>query len=472
MKHFVLACLVIVICRLLASYVFCTFDDAYISFRYAQNLVAGNGFVYNLQEKVLGTTAPLFALVGTIPLLLGLSVPKFFVVFNILCDLGAFYLVYRFFYNRNQALLVVFAFLFALDPAANRIAVGGMEANLFLCLSLLGITLYFNRKKLWAFLLLAVIYFLRPEAILLFSILLLYEGVTTGKLPWKYLACCLLIMALPLWGIYRFYGHVLPQSLITKSGWPPRPFSDLVSKIFFPHAFNYMLFPLAVTGIVKKLRANGYFLVAGLWVMAYAAAYCLRGPWILNWYIYIIEVIQLLFASLAVVEIGDRLRLSLNKFRLFLFIPLLAIPAWLFAFYYLGRSGVEQHVYAELKKDFIPEQMRGKVFFADDIGALGFYTGGYIFDGLALVTPRALHFRSMQEQIVHADPDYLFLYAAPGYVDLIDKDPALSGKYVFVKRYSPDGETGLPVREPGKTYDYRQDYILMKKREQPEGLYR
>jgi hypothetical protein len=35
-----------------------TVDDAFITFRYAENLAAGNGFVYNLGEKVLGTTTP------------------------------------------------------------------------------------------------------------------------------------------------------------------------------------------------------------------------------------------------------------------------------------------------------------------------------------------------------------------------------------------------------------------------------
>ena len=38
-------------------------DDAFISFRYAINLGAGRGFVYNINEWVLGTTTPLWTLV-------------------------------------------------------------------------------------------------------------------------------------------------------------------------------------------------------------------------------------------------------------------------------------------------------------------------------------------------------------------------------------------------------------------------
>src|SRR5262249_10752316 len=39
-----------------------TADDALITFRYARNLIAGNGFIYNAGERVLGTTTPLFTL--------------------------------------------------------------------------------------------------------------------------------------------------------------------------------------------------------------------------------------------------------------------------------------------------------------------------------------------------------------------------------------------------------------------------
>jgi arabinofuranosyltransferase len=38
-----------------------TIDDAFITFRYARNLLEGYGLVYNPGEQVLGTTTPLYA---------------------------------------------------------------------------------------------------------------------------------------------------------------------------------------------------------------------------------------------------------------------------------------------------------------------------------------------------------------------------------------------------------------------------
>ena len=37
-------------------------DDVYITYRYSRNIALGNGFVFNLCERVQGTTTPLFAL--------------------------------------------------------------------------------------------------------------------------------------------------------------------------------------------------------------------------------------------------------------------------------------------------------------------------------------------------------------------------------------------------------------------------
>ena len=50
-------------------------DDAYISFRYAQNLVAGHGLVFNPGELVEGYTNFLWVLISAVPLLLGASDP-------------------------------------------------------------------------------------------------------------------------------------------------------------------------------------------------------------------------------------------------------------------------------------------------------------------------------------------------------------------------------------------------------------
>ena len=51
------------------------FEDAYITFRYADNIAAGHGFVFQPGERVLGTSTPFFALLLAGVGLLGLDIP-------------------------------------------------------------------------------------------------------------------------------------------------------------------------------------------------------------------------------------------------------------------------------------------------------------------------------------------------------------------------------------------------------------
>ena len=41
-------------------------DDQFILYRYVDNIVSGNGFVFNVGEKVLGSTTPLFTIVSSL----------------------------------------------------------------------------------------------------------------------------------------------------------------------------------------------------------------------------------------------------------------------------------------------------------------------------------------------------------------------------------------------------------------------
>jgi hypothetical protein len=78
-----------------------------------------------------------------------------------------------------------------------------------------------------------------------------------------------------------------------------------------------------------------------------------------------------------------------GKYQILL--PLVALPLWIGLLAYKGRSGVEANVYQQLDKDFTSDtNIRKRIIFADDIGAIGHFTKAYMYDDLALITPRAL----------------------------------------------------------------------------------
>jgi hypothetical protein len=98
-------------------------DDAFITYRYAQNLAAGNGFAYNVGRPILSTTAPLYALLLSIAAWLGIEPPAF------ANGLSA------------VALCVAAVILFALGTRERNPWVGALAALLFVTYPLLWLSL-------------------------------------------------------------------------------------------------------------------------------------------------------------------------------------------------------------------------------------------------------------------------------------------------------------------------------------------
>jgi len=465
MRNFWIACIVVVICRMLAAYTLPTFDDAFITYRYGSNLASGQGLVYNRGEKVMGTTAPLFAIIASLPVLLSVPIQNFFLFFNLLCDLATLYLVYKYFFKHGSSLFFfLFVLLYALDPMVNRISVGGMEADLFLLVSLSGLILYLHGKKMLAAVLLAAVYFLRPEAVILLFVVFCYECYSTRKFPVRQAMIGLLVLSVPLLCIYLYYGQILPQSIIAKSTFTRAPIIYLIKSIFFPDPVFYLIFPLAAYGFTRYFRKDPLFRLTGTWILLFGLAYIIKAPHAWSWYFYSIDVMQLLFACFGVKALLDPYR---NNRRLnpvfkcsFLFLPVLF---WIIVLIVKGRSGVEKNIYAELNRDFKDSsQLSGKLIFADDIGALGYFTNAIIYDNQKLVTPRASLYDNTYDRIINILPDYLYLYCDPTYLGMMQDNKLLSEKYRFVKRYAFGGEQGYPDKNR-LSNDFKQDYMLFKR---------
>lgn len=465
MKKLFLLCIPIIICRLLAAYVLPTFDDAFITYRYSSNLVSGNGFVYNINEKVMGTTAPLFALLACIPIALSIPVAKFFVVFNLLCDLGSFYLIYKYFFKKELLPSILLVFFFAAEPHINRISIGGMEADLFCLASISGIVLYLNNKRNYAVIIITLAYFLRPEAIILMGLIFIYEIYTTKKIPVKYALISLAVLLIPLLVIYLYYGQVLPQSVVAKGDRGRARIDQLLKNILFPNPLYFGFLLLAIISFIN-FRKNKYFLLTGAWTFLFITAYFVSGAKVWTWYVFSIEVVLLALSAALLPSILQRFQFTKNiKPNAYYVLPVIAILAWTGLFAYKGRSHVERYVYSALNKDFDTLSNHKLVFLADDIGALGYFTHAYIYDNLSLVTPEAANYKTTYERVINVKPDYLFLYTVPKYTNMIKNDSVLSADYYFLKRYSVKGDTALPTAyKRSDTIGYRQDYILYKRK--------
>ena len=113
-----------------------SFDDAFITYRYARNLAQGEGFVYNPGEHVLGTTTPLYTLVLAGLSLAGADIPAASVVVGGLGWAGIVLLVYAIGAAAGEPMAGLAAALWvAFDSLTG--ATLGMETTLYVALCLL-----------------------------------------------------------------------------------------------------------------------------------------------------------------------------------------------------------------------------------------------------------------------------------------------------------------------------------------------
>lgn len=253
--------------RLLGTWVM---DDAYISFRYAQNLVQGHGLVYDPGEVVEGYTNFLWTMLAALALALGGHLPALSGLVNTLLGLGTLVLVFhigRWAVGRSSAWPLVPVLVLALNGgfAAYTVTNSGMETALFTFLVTLAIWLYARagprgRGLLLAGPVLALATLTRPEGLLVVGVTFLHAAVLAWRerRPWHTLlgpALLFLSIFLPYFAWrFSYYGYLLPNTFYAKTGGGiHQVWRGLV------YAWDYLLFrglPMILVSLVGAVLAG------------------------------------------------------------------------------------------------------------------------------------------------------------------------------------------------------------------------
>ena len=207
-----------------------TVDDPYITFRYAANVLAGHGAVFNVGERVEGYTSPLHLLLSIGMLTVAPSVDILFkakcasllFAFVMLAQTGT--LARRSGLHAREALLA--QALVALNINFALAAVNALETTLYGAL-LLGSLLLFQKEcrrghGIGSGLLLALALQARPEAFLTVAALLLVRFVWMRRrtLPLSFAAGWLLAFVLPVCLVeiarWSYYGQWVPNTYFAK----------------------------------------------------------------------------------------------------------------------------------------------------------------------------------------------------------------------------------------------------------------
>lgn len=258
MKRFKFVSLVIVWSLVLVDFwLFSRFtvDDAFITWRYGQNLVHYGIWNFNPSnfDPTQSYTNPIYALLGIIPALLGINVVLFFKLVS-LAIFGSF----TYWFLRRRPDSAIFLGLFYAVPATAIHLFSGLETFLFVALVCQLFIVVKEHKYRAALIVASVLFITRPESWTLMLTLPLVLAWSRKKFHvkrfWKSLAVLGSILGAYFGIHFWIFGELLPNTFFVKS----------TTAVFEGYRFFPMLLVFAVFIPILLLRFRKVVLLAGL----------------------------------------------------------------------------------------------------------------------------------------------------------------------------------------------------------------
>ena len=457
----VLAVFVVLIRWFLLSQTQFIADDALITYRYAENLVSGNGLVYNLGEKVLGTTTPLLTLLISLAVFAGIPAKIFAPGLNIFCDALTACLIVFLFRRHFKAPYFGFfvAFLYAIFPTPWIWSISGMEVALYALCILASLYCFLEKKFSLSFLFLGLALLTRIDALVLLVAILMTVVFTRQNLGWRPWLTLVLVLAPWLLISTWYYGSPVPNSVVAKKifygelpefrsapleivkGFIFGGKTNLVSNFYsFVMVIPFLLLLIfALIGMVSLFQFGLAYLILPLWLGGYVVFFIVGKTHMHPWYFSPFYAVYTPLVGLGLFQVWKRL-----KFK-----PVVAALVLIFSlagFVYEGKTLV--HFLGEYQKteNFLTEiaywvkdqTKEGDTVYYSDIGKLGYFSGRTILDSVGIVSPVVTqHYRNRNWMgpIEEVEPELVLFAETDFRLPEFLANSELKKKYREIKRF-------------------------------------
>lgn len=405
-------------------------EDAYITLVYAMRLGAGQGFVFNPGEHVLGTTTPLYTLLLAGLAWLGVDPAASAVSLGVISDAAAMVVLGLIAARFLQPMSVFFILLtYALLSPTVAYAVSGMETPFYMLLILSSVLAYARGKIRLAGALCALVVLTRPDGAILAGVILFHALYSRRAGVVSAVAVFAIVIAPWTLFAWAYFGSPIPQSVMTKSLYSPEDpwlsarnfggyFVERGTRGFLP------LVPVFIFGLLR-LKRDSSAVVLMVWATAYSAAFIVSNKFLyphlpFEWYFVPLLTPFALGVGHGMEGIPSYLaRLAGQKARRLRFA--LAIPLALAFLAGYGSLVREEHVglgtliggreeaYANLAQRVVNMGIRDELVAAYEIGAFAYNYRGPILDLSGLVSPQVLG-RDSYEVLYESRPPWLMSY--------------------------------------------------------------
>ena len=381
-----------------------TADDAFITFRYAENLAAGNGFVYNIGQQVLGISTPMFALLlaafswtGLKPLMAALIIS---LVSSGITATVVYHLALHLGFKRFAWAPTL---LYILWPRSISAESCGMETAFFTTLVISAIYLYRTSRHTWSLVLASLAVVTRPEGCFALLIIIAAIAYKERRMSWRALLPPALVIAPWLIFSQLYYGSILPHSIPAKLALYGRFGGDswwnhLVYLMAWHNPFGWILTALVLAGSVYLVRRRHTGMLEIVWSFGLILFFVLTPTHLFFWYIAPIYPVYLIIASSPLISLGvlDSLKSSwMRRVTIvgtagLVFITLMACNRT--AVSYEAQQEVLKNVHRAIGEYLGTNAGVADLVAAEDIGYIGYYSRLKILDRDGLVSPEAVEY--------------------------------------------------------------------------------
>lgn len=455
----------LVAAALLVAFAATGYDDPYITYRYAYNLAAGTGFVYNAGEYVLSTTAPLYAVLLAGGRLLGFDIPLLSNTIGCLSLAGGGLVFWRL-GQVWQAPLIGTAGLVLYPTFPLLITTLGAETLWYLLLILLGLLACaeqrYNQAAIW----LALATLTRADAavavVAVGTYVLVMRRGRLRNLPWR--AALFYVGLLLPWVVFAwaYFGAPLPVTLAAKQrqglmSISSSFFEGLIAQVqlYWQIHFYALHFGLLLPGLLLLLTRQWHWLLLVGWSLLYVVAYSLLGVTSYFWYYapVVVGFVALVGAGVAMAGVLARRWLARTSAAAVggLLITLLLVPQLLSLSFLYNNPDMRRADYqrvGEWLHDATPPDARVGVL---EVGIIGYYARRPMVDFAGLLQPQtALQLTASTTYTDatiwatrHFQPDYLVLHE--GFFQQLDSEEDLRTRCQSVRRFERSAQPALLV---------------------------
>ena len=393
-------------------------DDALITFRYAENLAAGNGFVYNIGERVCGTTTPLFTLLLAGLAVLGIPVPSAAITISVICAGVTTFALARFGQESGAgATAFLPAILYSLYPRSLISDISGLETALFTMLIVLTMYQLIRRHYNTAAIAAGVAALTRPEGIGLVAVVMFVALVERVPRIWKVFAFPFVLISGWLVFAYSYFGTAIPNSLSAKAVLYQKAGTDVFGRVgelmTLGPDLGLLAFGVLICLTIWLAIKQDRIAWIGLTAIGLVAGLAIFPPRIFYWYA--APGLPLIFVVIARCCAMLGRRFKLRGIMLFISIAIAISLAFVscakisalnseMAWYSSNHIAAAEYLNAHADAN--------DTVLAEDIGHFGYHFRGKIIDRDGLVSPQVIEYNRRNDQLAFADsikPDWIFI---------------------------------------------------------------